>query len=83
MRNPGKGNTLTDKQVSGEQILMAVVTMHRALALLLHQAFERDSQTLVRFLAIGRIGQDDVAVAVQSHSVIRVWQILRSEPEIQ
>ena len=62
---------------------MALVTVHAAPRLLLHQALELLDEAPMAFLVIGPVGEDDVAVPVQAHSVLRVGQIFRGEPEVE
>ena len=41
------------------------------------------NQALVAFVVVGLVAENDVAVAIESDAILRVWQVFRGEPEIQ
>src|ERR1043166_7585133 len=69
-------DTIPEEQISGEQALVAIMTVHVAPRLLAHQPFQFGGETGVRFLVIRRVLQHDPAVAIESYAVVRVGQIL-------
>ena len=83
VRHARQRNALAQEQTAGQESLVALVTVHAAPRLLLHQAFELLDEAPMAFLVIGPIGEHDVAVPVQAHSVLRVGQIFRGEPEVE
>ena len=62
---------------------MALVPVNRAFGLLLHQSFKFFDQALMSFFVVWFVLQDDLAVAIDCDSVVRVRQILRREPEVE
>jgi len=49
----------------------------------LEQVFQLLDQAFVSLVIVGRIRQDDVAVAVESHAIVRIGQVLGREPEVE
>lgn len=81
MGNPGKGNFLSEEETPCKQTLMALPVLfapdviQRVLQLL--------DEVLMRSLIVGFIAQDNFAVAIQSHTIVGVRQILGREPEVE
>ena len=59
------------------------MAMHAALPLLLHQALQRGDQAIMALLVVRLVGEDDRAVAIERHPVVRIRQILRGQPKVQ
>src|SRR2546422_2810040 len=70
----GKRNFLSHVQISCEQTLVALVTMHRAIGLL-HRLLEFGLEPIVRLKVIRRVRQNDLAVAIHRNAIVRVGKI--------
>jgi len=81
--HPREWNALADEQVAGEQALMALMAVHRAGTLLIHQLLELPDEPLVAFLVVRPIRQHDAAVPVEGHAVVGIRQVLGREPEVE
>src|SRR6516164_5471303 len=59
MRHTGKRYAITHEQIAREDTLMTFMAMDRASSLLLHKPFQFHVETLVTFLVVLRVLQDD------------------------
>lgn len=68
VRHTRQRDFLAHEEIARKQTLMAVVPVRAALGLLLHQVFQLRDEPLVSFFIVRRVGEDDVAVAVEGDS---------------
>src|SRR5262249_53393177 len=52
MRDPGEWDALTEEKIAREQTFVALMSVHLALGLLLHERSELFNQSLVSFLVV-------------------------------
>src|SRR5215469_13237407 len=82
MRYAGQRNSLAEVQTPRKQALMAFVPVNRTIALL-HGPFEMCLELIVRFEIVRRVRKHNFPIPVDRHAIVRVRQVLGSEPEIE
>src|SRR5581483_5512536 len=82
MSNARERDTLTYIQIAAEQAVMAVAAMDRT-AIVFESLLQMCFQFFVGFQIVRCVAQDDLALAVDSHSIIWIRQILRCQPEVK
>src|SRR5262249_45063209 len=68
-------NLLPYKQIPREEPDVAALAMDRAARLLVHQVLELRGEPLVPFTIVGRVGEHDLAIPAQSHTITWIGQI--------
>src|SRR5215469_4549660 len=82
MGHTGERNSLSDVQVSAKQSLMTLVAVYRAIRLL-HRLLQLALKPLVCLQVVRRVRQNDLAVAADGDSIVRIGQVFGREPEVQ
>ncbi len=82
VRDSSQRELLSNEQVACKQALVALMPVNRAL-LLLQQALQFRLQPLLTLQIVWRVSQNDLAVAVQRHSIVRIWKVFGCQPEVQ
>src|SRR5439155_25135210 len=74
VRDTGERDALAEEQIAGEEALVALVAVDRALGLLLHQALKTFDQAFVSFFVVRLVLLDYRAIAIHRDPVVRGGQ---------
>src|SRR5438552_1848040 len=82
MGHAGELDSLADIKIAGKQSLVTLMAVHRTGSV--PQCFlQVGLQPAVSFAVVGRVAENNLALAVDGDAIVGIGQIFRSQPKIQ